>query len=133
MTAVRIVAAMCALCVAAWFAIGTRQALGTDDATAIVTTARMISPAQARRADALLHEAGLLNPDQEVNILRGAATLEAGHQLAAQRIFEAVTRAEPQNLEAWLWLAHASGTNQRLFVRALDRVRELEPLVRKRS
>ena len=115
MTVVRIVAALCALSVAAWFAIGTRQAHGTDGATAIVTSARTISAAQARRADALLHEAELLNPDQEVSILRGAAILEAGHELAAQRIFEAVTRAEPQNLEAWLWLARASGTNEPLF------------------
>lgn len=133
MTAIRIVAAVCALSVAAWFAIGTRQAHGTDGATAIVTSARTISAAQAQRADALLHGAGLLNPDQEVNILRGAAALESGHGLRAQQTFEAVTRAEPQNLEAWLWLARSSGANERLFSRALVRVRQLEPLVRKHS
>jgi len=132
MTAVRIVAALCALSVAAWFAIGTRQAHGTDGATAIVTTARTIGPDAAKRADVLLHEAGLLNPDQEVNILRAAAALESGHELTAQRILEAVTRAEPQNLEAWLWLARAATNNERLFYNALVRVRHLEPLIHKR-
>ena len=119
-----------ALAVAAWYAVGIRQAHGTDGATAIVASARTLSAGQARRADALLHEAALLNPDQEVNILRGAVASESHHETRAVRILETVTRAEPENLEAWLYLARVATTDYPLFYRALVRVRRLEPLVR---
>ena len=128
--AVRTSAVIIALAVAGWYAVGIRQAHGTDGATAIVTSERTLSAGQAARADALLHEASLLNPDQEVNILRGAVASASGHEAQAVRILESVTRAEPQNLEAWLYLAKAATTDYPLFYRALVRVRRLEPVVR---
>ncbi len=129
----RTACALVALIIAGWFVIGVRQAHGINAATAIITRSSTLSPSDARRADALLHEAKLLNPDQQVNILRGAVSLRSGHPLAAQRILLGVIHAEPQNLEAWLSLARAATRNEHLFTLALDQVRRLEPLVRHRS
>ncbi len=128
----RLVSVLVALVMVAWFVIGVRQAHGTNGATAIVAGSSTLSAAEARRADSLLNEAKLLNPDQQVNIIRGAVMLRSGHPLAAQRILLSVTHSEPKNLEAWLWLAKASGRNRPLFTLALDQVRRLEPLVRTR-
>ena len=125
----RISAAVVAVIVAAWFVIGVRQAHGINGATAIVAGSSTLNASEVRRADALLNETKLLNPDQQVRILRGAVSLRGGDPVAAQRIFQSITRTEPKNLDAWLWLARSSGRNRQLFTRALDQVRRLEPLV----
>lgn len=128
--ALRGLAAALALVVCAWFALGVRQAHGTDGAMAILSQGSRITAAQARHVDSLLADARTLNPDGEVDILRGRAALSRGQIQTAQRILGQVARAEPQNLEAWLWLAHSAGSNRMLFYRALVRVRKLEPVVR---
>jgi predicted Zn-dependent protease len=107
-----------------------RQAHGTDGATTILSRGARITADQARHVDSLLAGARPLNPDREVDILRGEAALERGQTQTAQRILGQVARAEPQNLEAWLWLAHSAGSNRPLFYRALVQVRKLEPVVR---
>jgi predicted Zn-dependent protease len=129
MSVVRVAGAAFAVLMCAWFALGIRQAHDTDRAAAIASQSTVISAAQAPTASSLLHDAGLLNPDQHVNVLRAQVALERGDAARSRQIVEDVTRAEPQNLEAWLWLAHASGSDRALFYRALRRVRLLEPSV----
>lgn len=129
MRVARIVIGLVAIVACAWFVVGIRQAHDTASATSLISSGRLTSDVQYKRALALLRGARALNPDQEVNILRGEATFEHGDPQAAQRILRAVTRSEPRNIEAWLALAKASNGNRQLFFGALTRVRELEPIL----
>jgi predicted Zn-dependent protease len=116
-----------ALVVCAWFALGARQAVNTSRASAIVSGTSRLSSAEAHHTLALLDNAGTLNPDRNVDILRAQAYLASGDAPAARRVLSTVTRQEPQNVEGWLWLARASGANEALFYSSLRHVRQLEP------
>jgi hypothetical protein len=127
MRAASLICAVVARVACAWFGLGAHQAIDSSRAAAIVAEGGRISPAASRRAVALARGADTLNPDREVDILRAAALLERGDGAGARQILTSVTRAEPQNLEAWLWLARASAGDPKLVLAALRRVRALEP------
>src|SRR5437588_6520169 len=127
MRAARIACALLAAVVCAWFALSARQAIDTSSAVAIVGKANHETATQAREVQSLVHGATLLNPDKQPDLLLARAALERGEDARARRLFEAVARSEPQNLEAWLGLGEASPHNQRLYMYALTRVRALEP------
>ncbi len=93
---------------AAWFALGVRQAVSTDRATAIIDTGRPLVRNQARRADALLAAGGFLNPDRQVTLLRSQVALASGDRSRARQLAASVTRSEPLNAEAWAQLARSS-------------------------
>ncbi len=116
-----------ALVVCAWFALGAHQAVNTSRGSAIVSGVSRLSTAEARRTLALLDDAGTLNPDLGVDILRAQAYLASGNAPVAREVLSTVTRQEPQNVEGWLWLARASGANAALFYKSLRHVRQLEP------
>lgn len=118
-----------ALLLAAWFGLGAHQAIDTSRATAVLSAGNSISRARAASVSSLLNGASVLNPDRQVALLRGALALERGHPRRAQRLISQVTRAEPQNLDAWLSLAHAATDDPALFDQALIHVRRLEPLL----
>ncbi len=120
--------AILALVVAAWFAVGIRQAVNTDRASAIVTASGTVAPGQARHAESLLSAAAFLNPDREVDLLRSQAALERGDLPRARALAAAVTRHEPLNAEAWAQLARAS--RGLAFAAALRHVTKLVPPVR---
>jgi Flp pilus assembly protein TadD len=86
--------------VAAWFAWGWVQARDIGLAETLIGSPR-ISAGQAREAASLLRSAGELNPDWTVDILRAKLAETQHHLGAALIILNQVTRAEPQNLEAW--------------------------------
>jgi predicted Zn-dependent protease len=118
-----------ALVLAAWFGLGAHQAIDTSRATSILSAGGSVTRGEAVRVSSLLDGAGALNPDRQVDLLRGQLALEQGQPRRAQRLISRVTRAEPQNLEAWLSLAQAATNNPPLFDHALVRVRRLEPLL----
>jgi hypothetical protein len=127
---VRAASAICAavaLVACAWFALGARQAIDTQRATAIVSQGRMATIAQERKVSSLVHAARFLNPDREPDVLLGAVEFKRGDSAQARRLLESVTRSEPQNLEAWLWLGRAWGGDVAVFQEALRHIRELEP------
>jgi predicted Zn-dependent protease len=111
----------------AWFALGIRQAHEIAQATSIVSQARAPTPSQAREADALLGSAGALNPNLEVDVLRGRVALARGNLVGARRILTSVVRREPENVEAWIWLARASNDSPATFRLAVTRVEQLIP------
>lgn len=125
------IAALAAGCVAlvacAWFALGAVQAIDTSRATALLS-GRSISPRRADEVRSLLDTAGTLNPDQSVNLLRGQLAYRQGHIGRARGILLSVTQAEPQNLQAWLQLAHDSDSVT-YFRLALTRINRLLPPV----
>ena len=128
--AARILIVICALLVAAWFAVGARQALDTSRAAAIAGSSARLDAAQARRADSLLRDAAFLNPDHEVQLLRAQVALAHGERARARQLAASVTRAEPQNAQAWVLLARAS--SRAGFFRALKHVAALVPPVHQR-
>jgi hypothetical protein len=126
---VRIMALVAVGVVCVWFAIGVRQARDTNLATAIITGSAPLSPAQARRASALLNAAGQLNPDLAVDLLRAQLALREGLPARARAIALSVAHSEPQDLDAWLAYGTASSDDARAFRLALDRLQQLAPTV----
>jgi len=91
----------------AWFALGIRQAHDINRASAIMAAGRP-EPVRATRVKRLLNAAGQLNPDSQVDLLRGELALLEGNKVGAQRVFASVVRREPQNVVAWLWVVRAA-------------------------
>jgi hypothetical protein len=118
-----------ALLAAAWFAIGVLQARETSRASAIVSASPQLSPAQARRASDLVHSAGVLNPDRQLDVLRARVDLARRNAPAARTILKRVVADEPFNLGAWVWLARASVGDLKDFYAAAFRIRQLVPPV----
>jgi predicted Zn-dependent protease len=115
-----------AIAACAWYVLGIRQAHDTAAATGVI-----VAHGQARElahTRSLLDSAGFLNPDQTVQILRGRLAIEQGHPDQAQRILAAATRAEPMNLEAWIWLTGAALGNPPIAHAALAHLYRLDPL-----
>ncbi len=130
---VRILAAIAAVAVCAWFVIGIRQAHDTDAATAIISSASALTPAAAAHATALLNAAGELNPDREVDLLRSQLALRQGDLALARRLALSVARREPLNAEAWLALGQAAGGNRATQLLAFAHVYQLAPPIKSRG
>ena len=124
-----VVAAAVVIC--AWFALGIRQSHDLDAATNIVSAHAPVTPAQARRAAALLDQAGQLNPDRSVDLARSELALRRGRGAQARAIALGVVRAEPENIEAWLAYGTASAHDPRAFALALRHLEALAPTVRR--
>jgi hypothetical protein len=116
-----------ALVACAWFAFGIRQAIDTSRAAAIANQGNYATAAQVHEVASLTRSARLLNPDEQPDVLLGQVETEHGDDSSARRVLGAVTRSEPQNLEAWLWLGHASRSDPVTFYVAAAHVRHLEP------
>ncbi|MGH2866692.1 MAG: hypothetical protein ACRDNK_03870 [Solirubrobacteraceae bacterium] len=122
----RVVAISAAVLVCAWFALGARQAVDTSRATAVVNNANTLTRKQAAQAEALLSSASTLNPDRQVDILRGIVAQGRNDPRRALAIFEGVARAEPMNLTAWLYVAQA-GFGLPVVKHAADEIGLLDP------
>jgi hypothetical protein len=119
-----------ALVVCAWFVLGTVQTRDQDQATALMARSGRPAPAVTARILALLDAASTLNPDRAIALLRSQAQTRAGRSAAAVASALAVTRAEPQNANAWFELGFAAGrTRPRLGRLASERIRQLVPPV----
>ena len=97
-----------AIVLCAWFALGATEAHDLSRATAIVRNSSSLSADQAAHVQALLSSASTLNPDRTVNLLRGIVAHDRGQRRRAIRILEQLTRDEPMNLDAWVYLAQAA-------------------------
>jgi len=126
---VRALLVAAAVLVCAWFALAARQAHDTAHAQAIVAGSTQLGPAEARRAASLLDAAGFLNPDRQVDLVRAQLDLERGLPAQANAVAAVLVRAEPENVQAWLWVAaHALHVHDQ--TRALDTIARLVPPVR---
>lgn len=122
-------AILTAMLVCGWFALGYHQASSLARAEAIIYAQPFTTAARARTAEQLLSDAQTLNPDDQVRVDRVHILLERHDWRDALPLAQSVVRDEPQNIEAWLWLAHSQETNAAGVLYALHRARELEPLV----
>jgi hypothetical protein len=115
-----------ALVLCAWFGLGIVQAHDTNTATTIINEPGM-SAKQAKHVRALLRGAGTLNPDLQVQLLRGRLALLENDRARAVGIFRDATRREPMNVQAWLLLAEAAYGNGPLINLAVTNISELDP------
>ena len=127
--AARILAALAALAVCAWFTIGIVQARDTSAAGAIIVGARAPTAAQAAHAGALLSDAGTLYPGVELQLLRSALALRLGDAAAARSLALRAARQEPLNVQAWVAYGRASAADPAAFRIALAHVRALVPAI----
>lgn len=111
-----------AIVLCAWFVLGARQAHDVSRATAIVQQPEALSAGQAAQVDALLSSAATLDPDRTIALLRGIAAQARGQRERAIRIFEQVTREEPMNVDAWVYLAQAAVGDGALVQRAVVQI-----------
>lgn len=102
----------------AWFALSARQAHELATASAIVESGQRLSPGQVRHAMALLDAAATLNPDPQVDVVRGELAAAEGQLARARRILAGVIRREPRNLAAFEAYARASTDNERAYFAA---------------
>ncbi|MGI8865014.1 MAG: hypothetical protein ACR2JH_11575 [Solirubrobacteraceae bacterium] len=116
-----------AIVVCLWFGLGIRQAQKLGAATALIANQPPTPASSLRHAPSLLDAASILNPDEEVSILRGRLALAEHHSGSAERILAGVTRREPRNLEAWIWLAGAALNDPRTAAIALAQIHALDP------
>jgi hypothetical protein len=131
MLAVRVVLVAFAVVTCTWFGLGIRQA--EDQSRAVALMGQPGTPSAAKTAHTLqmLDNAGDLNPDRQIDLLRVQAEQRGGMDASAVRIAEAVVRAEPQNASAWVVLGFATERSDPALARlAHERVRELVPPVK---
>jgi Flp pilus assembly protein TadD len=125
--------ALAAAVVCAWFAVGIRQARDMSRASAVINSSASITPAARAHTSSLLRAAGWLNPDRQVDILRGQLAGFTGDVPGAVTILRRVTRSEPMNIQAWAALATAT-LNQSgyrtVFVGAIRAIGRLDPRVK---
>jgi hypothetical protein len=136
MTAGRIGLGLLGLLVAAWFGLGVYQSHAVTEARSVLAASSSgarpagLTAAQARHADAVLHDAATLSPDQSVDVLRAQVALARGYTGGARRILNDVVGREPQNLAAWIALANASLDDVHQREIALLHVLALAPIVK---
>lgn len=127
MTFTRIAAGLLGLLATAWFALGIYQSHAVSQATSIAAGRGGLTAAQERHADDLLHDAATLNPDQAVDVARARVALARGDAARSRQILSAVVAREPQDLDAWIALARASGGGSRQRRIALVHILRLAP------
>lgn len=123
----RIIAIAVALVACAWFALGLRQSTELNRATALLSGSGSLSRGQANRIRGLLDAAGTLNPDRQVEIMRGVLAEGQNQTRQALAIFERIVQAEPMNLSAWAYLTQAGLNNASVVRRAVAHIAELDP------
>ena len=122
----RIVLIAAALLAGAWLAVQTRAAHAENQLTSIAFENGDLNDAQR-----LLKADRLLNPDRRPDLFEGVIDGKRGDFPAAVKVFQRVTSAEPENIEAWGLLASAAKrTDPRLAARAQATARKLSPPVR---
>ncbi len=122
----RLLIGVVAVVACVWFGLGIRQAHDLGRAQAIVSGANSLSARQAAQVDSLLRAAATLNPDQQVNLVRGEAAAARNQNARAARIFEQVAAREPMNITAWVLIAQADYGKGRPLTRALAHIAQLD-------
>ena len=122
----RIVLIVAALLAGGWLAVQARAARAEQQLTAIA-----FEQGDAADAQRLLKADRLLNPDRRPGLFEGVILGKQGDFPGAVAAIGRVTRAEPENIEAWGLLASAAKrTDPALAARARATARKLSPPVR---
>jgi Flp pilus assembly protein TadD len=123
---VRIVLILAALLAGAWLATQARAARAENRLARIAYEGRNLA-----EAPTLLEADRLLNPDTRPDLFEGVILGHRGDFAGAVAAIRRVTRAEPENIEAWGLLASAAKrADPRLAAEAAATARRLAPPVR---
>jgi predicted Zn-dependent protease len=126
------VLAVTAVAIAGWLALQAVGAHGDAEVTRITLSERTPTAQERARALELIDRMERLTPDRRPQQLRGLVAYRAGDMRRAAAIFHGLTRAEPENLQAWALLARAAERyDPSLAAKARARARELAPPVRR--
>ena len=126
---IRVLLAAVALAAGAWLVVQERAARAEQELTRLAFEAR--EPPPVAESDALLRRARLLNPDRRPDLFEGVVRARQNRTGEAIAAIQRVTRAEPENLEAWGLLAQVAADVDPVLARAArGRARELAPAVR---
>ena len=126
---IRVLLAAVALAAGAWLVVQERAARAEQELTRLAFEAR--EPPTAAESDALLRRARLLNPDRRPDLFEGVVRARQNRTGEAIAAIQRVTRAEPENLEAWGLLAQVAADVDPVLARAARaRAAELAPAVR---
>jgi predicted Zn-dependent protease len=127
--AVRVVLAVLALAAGAWLVVQERAARAEQALIMLAFESR--EPPPVAESERLLARARRLNPDRRPDLFEGVILARQGRPDAAIAVIRGVTRAEPENLEAWALLVSAAERVDPALARAARaRARELAPAVR---
>jgi predicted Zn-dependent protease len=127
----RLVCAVLALVICAWFALGGIESHDINVATNLVgglQGRQKLTAAQAAQARSLLASAAVLNPDQQVNVLRARVALLRKERPLAVEILNRVLSEEPDYLDAWYGLA-TSASSGATVNRAIAHINQLQPAI----
>jgi hypothetical protein len=102
--AIRVGLLTAAVLICAWFALGIRATHDEAAATTILQQHNRPNASEAAQARSAIAAAEVLNPDQNLEILRGQIAFHTGNVAAALTIAKAIVTREPQNATAWLLL-----------------------------
>lgn len=108
MLALRLAVLGLAVAACAWFALGLVQSHDENQALTLIDQPGTPNPVTTARIMSLLNNAGTLNPDRNIALDRSQAQTRAGDSAAGVAIAESVTRAEPENVDAWVVLGLAA-------------------------
>ena len=123
----RVSAAVLAFAVAGWFFTQARDTREIAQARALLSGPRVPTFLQIHRIRRLLGQARLLEPGQDVEVLRAQLAYEEGRRTEAAGILDGVLSAEPMNLEAWVLLAEVD-PSRRVLDTAVRHIERLDPL-----
>jgi hypothetical protein len=129
-SAIRAALLVVALCVGAWLANGFRALDLEADGLAATQRAQQDRLGAAERSEAreAFRDARRFSADQGPLLGEGFLLSATGRREAAYRAARRVTRAEPENAQAW-FLARLTAPDRRRADEAGSRLEELNPLV----
>jgi hypothetical protein len=128
--AVRLALLTVALAACAWFALGVRSVNDQNQVNALLNAHDHLTPAQAQAATATLNQARVLDPDEDLNILRAQVKFHSGDVAGAVRVARGVVSDEPRYADGWLVLEVLSDRIDPALNRlAQARLAELVPAV----
>lgn len=104
----RLLVAAIAAVVCAAFVIGIRQVQYSNAVTALLAPGTRLTPTQQRAAASDLRSAAFAYPGEDVPILKVQVALNEDHFARALSIARAITAAEPDNIQGWVWFAGAA-------------------------
>ena len=115
--------------VCAWFALGAVEVHDQNRATALLSIPGIPPKARTAQILHLLDDAGRLNPDRTIDLLRAQAHIVADQRAIAEREALAVVRDEPKNIYAWIVVAIAAVHDPAVLQQAVAQRRALAPPV----
>jgi predicted Zn-dependent protease len=125
----RLLLAACAILVLAWVGVLVRDHYVGESAAQVLLYKQNLSDREFERHIQRMADSRFLNPSSSADLARGTYYLVRGRPGAAARVAEALVHSEPENVDAWQLLWHATRDNDPARSReAAVQVKRLNPL-----